>query len=475
MKIAPGLLILSLAIFLFACKKDSFITSPDAQVTITVDSLKYDTVFTTAGSITQSFKIINENNQKLKISSVKLMGGNSSAYKINADGFTGPEINDLELAANDSIYVFVSVIINQNANNLPFIIQDSIKINYNGTDRWVQLEAWGQNAHFFRNKEIAADEIWTNDLPYVILGSLYIDPGKTLTIDKGCRIYVHADAPIVVDGTLQINGQKDSVDRVYFRGDRLDDPYKDFPASWPGIFFRSSSKDNVLNYAVLKNAYQAIAAQDLSSNAPNPKITLNECIIDNAYDAGIITLNSSIRATNCLVSNCGKNLYLLKGGDYQFIHCTVASYSNNFILHRDPVLLISNYINVNNVPQALPLTALFRNCIFWGEGGLVDDSDEVVVAKSTLASLNINFDSDLWKIQKTNPTGISGVTATGIINNMPPLFDSINISKNSYDFHLKSDPQSPAINKGNPITMGSYDLDGKLRANTPDLGCYEKQ
>ncbi len=168
MKATLTLLILSVTIFLAACKKDSFITSPDAQVTITADSLKYDTVFTTAGSITQSFKIINENNQKLKISSVKLMGGNSSAYKINADGVTGPEIDNIEVAANDSIYVFVSVVINQNTNNLPFIVQDSIKINYNGNNRWVQLEAWGQNAHFFRNKAVRADETWTNDLPYVI-------------------------------------------------------------------------------------------------------------------------------------------------------------------------------------------------------------------------------------------------------------------------------------------------------------------
>jgi hypothetical protein len=472
MKTAPGLLILSLAIFLFACKKDSFITSSDAQLTITVDSLKYDTVFTTAGSITQSFKIINENNQKLKISSVKLMGGNSSAYKINADGFTGPEIDNLEIAANDSIYVFVSVIINQNANNLPFIIQDSIKVNYNGTDRWVQLEAWGQNAHFLRNSEISADETWTNDLPYVILGSLYIDPGKVLTIDKGCRIYVHADAPIVVDGSLQVNGQKDSADRVYFRGDRLDEPYKSFPASWPGIFFRGSSQDNIFNYAVLKNAYQAIAAQDLSTNG-NPKVTLNECIIDNAYDAGIITLNSSIKAVNCLVSNCGKNLYLLKGGDYSFTHCTVVSYSNNFILHRDPVLLLSNYINVNNIPQPAQLTASFENCIFWGEGGFLDDSDEVVISKSGNTNFNVSFNYNLWKIQKTNPASIAGVTATGIINNMPPLFDSVNVSENYYDFHLQAG--SPARDKG--INAGVIiDLDGNSRpVGPPDLGCYEKQ
>src|SRR5215831_4680520 len=291
MKTAPGALILISFIVLLGCKKESFITSPDARVTITADSLKYDTVFTTAGSVTQSFKIVNENDQKINISSVKLMGGNSSAYKINADGFVGPEINNLEIAANDSAYVFVSVVIDQNTNDLPFIVQDSIRISYNGRDRWVQLEAWGQNAHFFRNKEITSNETWTNDLPYVILGSLTIDTNKILTIDRGCKIYVHADAPVLVNGTLHVNGQKDSTDRVYFRGDRLDDPYKDFPASWPGVFFNSSSKDNSLNYAVLKNAYQAIASQDPSLNS-NPKVSLNQCIIDNAYDAGIVTLNS---------------------------------------------------------------------------------------------------------------------------------------------------------------------------------------
>jgi hypothetical protein len=62
-------------------------------------------------------------------------------------------------------------------------------------------------------------------------------PNKRLTINKGCRIYVHADAPIVVDGTIQINGEKDTIDRVYFRGDRLDDPYKDFPLAGPAFFF----------------------------------------------------------------------------------------------------------------------------------------------------------------------------------------------------------------------------------------------
>jgi len=461
-----GILSISIFILVLSCKKESFITTSDAQVTVTADTLKYDTVFTTTGSVTYFFKVINENNQKLRLSSVQLMGGTSSAFKINVDGLTGPLVNNIEIEAKDSVYVFVSVNINPTAGNLPFVIRDSIKVIYNGTEKKVQLEAWGQNAHFLRNKQITADEVWNNDLPYVILGSLIIDPNKTLTINKGCRIYVHADAPVIVDGTLLINGLKDSANRVYFQGDRLDEPYKDFPAGWPGIFFRGSSKDNVFNYAVIKNAYQALAVQDPSPNI-NPKLLLNECIVDNVYDAGIIAVNSSIRARNCLVSNCGKNIVLAKGGDYQFTHCTVASISNSYLFHRDPVLFVSNYILVNNNPVVANLTATFRNCIFWGENGTVEN--EVVVSKSGNTVFNVNFDYNLWKVQ-TVPTNI---TFNQVINNQNPVFDSISVSKKYYDFRLKS--ISPAINKG--INAGVViDLDGKPRpVGLPDLGCYEKQ
>jgi len=464
-----GILTISLLIFLLSCKKDSFITSAEARVSISVDTLKYDTVFVSAGSVYQFFKVFNKNNQKLKLSSVKLMGGVNSTYSINIDGTSGPEVNNLEIEANDSLYVFVQVNVNPNASNLPFILRDSIQVSYNGKNRLVQLEAWGQNAHFFRNKEISTDETWNNDLPYVILGSLYIQPGINLTINKGCKIFIHADAPVVNDGSLIVNGLKDTADRVYFQGDRLDEPYKDFPASWPGIYFRSSSKNNVLTYAVIKNAYQAIAAEDSSPNA-NPKIILNECVIDNAYDAGIIALNSSIQARNCLVSNCGKNIYLAKGGNYQFTHCTVASYSNNFLQHKDPVLYLSNYIKVNNVPVTSNLTATFTNCIFWGESGFVEN--EVVSDKNSGAVYNVTFNQALWKT-----TGISPdftIIAPQPIN-QPPLFDSINISKNYYDFRLKAGI-SPAIDKGTNTPV-LFDLDGKARSlgPKPDLGCFEKQ
>src|SRR5207344_1994342 len=99
---------------------------------------------------------------------------------------------------------------------------DSIQIVYNDNDRFVQLESWGQNAHFLRNRTLTGNVTWKNDLPYVILGGLQIDTTASLTIDRGCRIYLHADAPIIVDGTLEVLGEKFDSTRVYFQGDRLD-------------------------------------------------------------------------------------------------------------------------------------------------------------------------------------------------------------------------------------------------------------
>ncbi len=459
-----GLLIISISLFLFlnSCRKDSFITSPDARVRLSTDTLKYDTVFVTTGSTYRSFTIVNNNDQKLRLSSLKLLGGNSSVYKMNVDGTPGTAFSNIEINANDSLYVFAQVNVNPNTANLPFIIRDSIEVVYNGKRRIVQLEAWGKNANFLRNKVVTTNETWNNDLPYVILGSLLIETDKILTINKGCRIYVHADAPIVVDGTLIVNGLKDTIDRVYFQGDRLDEPYNEYPASWPGIFFRSSAKDNLLTYTVIKNAFQAIGITNPSPNA-NPKLTLNECVIDNAFDAGVIAINSSIKARNCLISNCGKNLYLAKGGDYQFTHCTAVTIGNRYIDHKDPVLTLTNFDNTSTAS----LNAVFRNCIFWAENSFIEN--EVVVAKNGTGTFNVNFDYNLWKVTSV-PTNI---TSNQIINNQPPLFDSINTFNNYYSFRLQTG--SPAINKG--VNAGvTTDLDGKPRpVGIPDLGCFEKQ
>lgn len=443
--------------FTISCKKTSFITSSDALLFTSIDTLHFDTVFTGTGSVTQSFKIFNPNEQKLLISNIQLAGGDNSSFKINVDGSPGANFSNIEIAPNDSIYVFVAANINHNATNLPFLVQDSLQINYNGNIHWVQLDAYGQKAHFLRSTIVTKDTSWNNDLPVVILGPLTINQDKTLTISKGVHVYCHADAKIFVNGSLHINGEVS--ERATFTGDRLDDYYKDLPGSWQGIIFSESSENNIINYADFKNAKDAITVNGLSGNTT--KLNLNAGIISNASSSGIQSNHSSINAVNCLIYNCGSNIQIMAGGNYNFTNCTVAGYSTNFVSHSNPVLNISNADSTN---QIFSLNVDFINSIFYGEEGIV--TDEIAVQQSGNTPFILNFENDLYK--GNSPIG----NFVNCLQNVDPLFANIDVGKNEFDFHLQ--PGSPCINTGKKIAI-TTDLDGTSRDANPDIGCYEAQ
>ncbi|QEC69400.1 hypothetical protein FRZ67_19605 [Panacibacter ginsenosidivorans] len=452
------LLITAVAVFFVACKKTTFTDSPDALLFTSIDTIHFDTVFTSVGSITQSFKIFNANDQKLRISNIELAGGGSSVFKINVDGATGTSFNNIEIPPNDSIYVFVAATINPNNNTNPFLIQDSIKIEYNTNETFVQLDAYGQNANFLNNARVTKDTTWSNALPFVILGGLTVQEGKTLTIEKGTKIYSHAGATITVNGTLKAVGEKYDSTKIIFRNDRLDDYYKDLPASWNGILFTENSINNELAFASVLNATNAIVVRNPSFNS-NPKLKIEESIIDNASGAGLYGIYSSIDATNCLVSNCTDNVKIVAGGDYNFNHCTVASYSNNFLTHNSPVLLITD-VDDNN--QSFPLTANFINSIFYGDDGLV--TDEISLQQTGNNTFNINFENVLYKGNASNANFINS------IQDQDPLFTTIDAFNNIFDFHLQD--ISPCVNTGKSTAV-SIDLDGNERDEIPDIGCYE--
>jgi hypothetical protein len=455
-----------ISLCLFSCKKDSFINSSAAQFSTSIDTLKFDTVFTSIGSVTQTFKINNPNSQKLLLKDITLMGGVNSAFKININGNPVSAINDVTVAANDSIYVFVTVQINPSTVNLPFVVQDSIRISYNGNTRFVQLQAFGQNANFLRNRTLTGNVVFTNTLPYVILGSLKVDTNASLTIQKGTKMYLHANAPFIVDGTLIADGT--NAEPIVFSGDRLDPDYRDLPASWPGIYFRGSSKNNLMRFAAIKNAYQAIAVEQPSPNT-NPKLRLEQCTIDNAYDAGILAVNSSIEASNCLISNSGNNITVAFGGDYLFNHCTVVGYSS-FVSHRNPVLNVNNYALLGNNLVTNNLNASFKNCIFWGEGnGAVEN--EIMVDKKGNNSFTALFDHCLYKAT-SDPIA---ATFNACIKNQDPQFDSLNYNRRIFDFHISNAALAPGNEKAAPSSI-NIDLDNRPRPiGLPDIGCYEKQ
>lgn len=456
------LIFLTLLLFV-SCKKDTYITSQDASISTTADTLSFDTVFTTVGSITQSFKIFNNNNEKLRISSVKLSGGSSSDFKMNVDGIASSEVNNIEINKNDSIYVFVEVNVNPSSTSLPFLLTDSIEISYNGNQKWVQLQAYGQNAIFLKNRILQGNMTWNKTLPYVILGGIQIDSNATLNIEAGTKIFLHADAAFLVDGTLISSGTKE--EPVIFAGDRLDAGYKGLPASWPGIYLRNASQNNSFLHTTIKNAYQGIVATGLSTNT-KPKINVSKCIIENIYDAGILAIHSNIDADNCLIINCGSNINLQSGGDFHFINCTIASYGTNYIAHQQPVLQLFDYLPAGG-SQTFALNALFQNCIIWGDGGNVDD--EISIDKQGSSAFTASFDHVLYKAKDDIPNA----SFISSIKNETPTFDSIDVSKNIFNFHFANHQNAPAVNSG-VVTRFLYDLDDKMRDSKPDIGCYER-
>lgn len=447
-----------------SCNKESFITSSDARVSLT-DSVRFDTVFATMGSVTRSFKILNENDRKINFSLIKLAGGSASPFSININGVAANERSNIEVAANDSIYVFVSVSINPATSSLPFLVSDSILVAYNGITRYVQLEAYGQNAIFLRNAVLSGNNNWSKALPYVILGSLRVDTNAVLNVAAGTKVYLHADAPFLVDGTLVLNGT--FLEKIVLRGDRLDEPYRNFPAGWPGIYVRNSSKNNVFTFAEIKNANQAVVVAGPPTNA-NPKLVMNQVVIDNAFDAGLLCINSNVSVNNSLISNCRNNIVMQAGGTYNLTHCTVASYTTGFIVHTKPVLSVSDVAMVNGTETFGSLNAVFRNCIFWGENNSVNQ--EVLVNKRGNLSFSVTMDHCLLK-SDIDPLN---TILQSVIKNIDPIFDTIDYTNRVFNFRTNN-PAAPGINKG-VTSLFTKDLDDNPRnVGLPDIGSYEKQ
>lgn len=448
-----------------SCKKESFITGAGDRISFSADTLKFDTVFTTLGSTTRMVKVKNENDQKLMLSSIRLMGGNQSPFKTNINGTPTPEMLQLEVAANDSIYIYVVVTIDPTQNNLPFLVTDSIEIKFNNQTRYIQLEAYGQNANFITHQTINSTQVWNHPLPFVVLGSLTVRETGQLTLSPGTRMYVRATAPIIIQGTLITNGTRNRP--VVFRGERIDEYYRDLPGSWPGIVFTETSKNNVLTFTELHNALNAITVNGPSVNA-QPKLNIRQCVINNAFESGLLLTETDAEVTNSLISNCASNIRIQKGGNYNFIHCTVASMTNRYFFRQTPVLSLANYLSENGQISVSPLNAAFTNSIFWGNSGFIQN--EIELWKDASAGFGVTFQHCLYRMENAP----APATNINCISNTDPQFSMIDQAEDIFDFRI-GDPLSPVIDQG-ILTGLPKDLDDNERnVGLPDLGAYEKQ
>lgn len=462
-------------IYTQGCREDQFINDSDAALEFSLDTLQFDTVFTTVGSATRSFKVFNPHNRSIEISSVSLAGGDTSQFRMNIDGIPGNLQENLIIAPEDSMYVFVEVTVNPVSPNSPLVITDSIVFVTNGNIQDVQLVAWGQNARFYSGVRIC-DEVWDDELPYVIYNSVQIDSNCTLTITEGVRVYFHSNSVMLVDGTLLVNGTKDSI--VTFQADRLEPFFDDKPGQWPGIYFLRGSTGNQINYAEIKNSDDGIVSGFSKSpeisdfNSSNkPEIELNNVSIHDCLGSGIFSIASDITATNCLVYNIGNfNAALLLGGSHQFTHCTLANFGSFYVSHQTPILGLSTIFDFgqdetgNDIILESELQANFVNCIV--EGSILEGA-EVALGDTASPLFNYQFTNCLIRTD-LEPNQIN---AENCIFNTSPLFTDIS----ERDYHLLEG--SPAINTGLETGI-MIDLEGNLRpfmGGIPDVGAFESE
>jgi hypothetical protein len=455
-------------VFLNSCRKDdAFETSPEFKLVFSNDTIIFDTVFTTLGSVTRQLHVYNKGDKPVKISSVKLAGGENSPFRLNIDGHASLEVSDIELKANDSLYIFIKVTIDPNNSSNPMIESDSILFSINGRQQDVDLVAWGQDAYFYNNNVLTGDFVFTNDKPHVIFGTLTVDSFHTLTIDKGAGIYFHKDAELIIRSTasLKVNGTLENP--VIFRGDRLEMEYDSLPGQWGRICLLPGSKNNEINYAQIRNAYIGLQVGS-SGSSIEPSLLLSNSVIKNMTYYGLLAQSSFIKVVNCVFDGCGGNsIAVTGGGDYDFRHCTVGNYWT-YSSRRSPSILISNsYINDSNEEHTQNLeNAFFGNCILYGNG-----EEEITLEKKTTADFNVNFDHCLLK---TDLTANAPAIFTDCIRNKEPNFK--NILKHNFEL----DTLSPAKDTGSiAIVEGAFrpinlDIKGIDRTHKPDLGAFER-
>jgi len=460
---------------LTGCRKDKIDESSNVQLKFSGDIrngelITFDTVFTTIGSVTRVLKVLNPHKNTIK-TDISLLGGNVSYYSVNVDGVSGTSFKDVEIRGKDSIFIFVKVNLNPNAQNTPMVVADTLVFFTNGNRQNVELVACGEDAIFIVPNSkwynipyyIVAEEgkhvTWTKDKPYVIYGYAVIDSVAKLTIEVGTRIYLHKGAGIWVypDGCIHVNGTKD--EPVVFQGDRRSEAYERDFAQWDRIWICEGRQDNIINYAIIKNATVGIQAEILMQDFGNKLILTNTEIrcsdICNFLGRGYI-----VEAYNNIFSNSTKRcVSLQQGGNYTFINNTI--YNQYRFSRTEPAVYFSNYYmpNLTTIYMGSFQCRFINNLVY---GNISKELD-----CSIIKDVNFELYVENCLIRTVDSILKKFTTYSDIILNKDPSVENAN----EYDFRLKGD--SPCKGAGKSTYQVQQDITGTTRGNPPSIGAYE--
>lgn len=452
------LFILCISVFTACQDSDDFSSDKNLSLTFSTDAISFDTVFTTIGSATRQFKIYNRNKSSLTIESIELVNAAKSGFRMNIDGEKGTKLTNVDILKKDSLYGFVEVTVDPTNSKNPLLIRDSIRFTINGNTQYIQLEAVGQDVYIWKDKVITKDSVITGDKPLLIYNTLTINKGAKLNVQKGTTFFMRNNAGLDVYGALIAQGSVD--EPVVFRGSRFDNieadiPFDNAPGQWTGIVFHPESFDNVFENVIARNAIRGMTFS--ASDTQNVKATFKNTIVQNTSEYGVMAVNCKINAENCLFANSKGAVLTLSGGEYSFVHCTLANYYRWASRQAECLVLGNSYA----------LTKCdFINSIIYGSA-----KDELYLSGTGSVAFNYLFHSCLIKTPE-----LASDHFVDIIWNSDPLFADLNTGGiYSYNFELQE--TSPGIGKADKAYSQQvpFDLKGRSRLgdSNPDMGCYE--
>ncbi|MDB5270474.1 MAG: hypothetical protein JWP58_3514 [Hymenobacter sp.] len=509
----PLFLVLScLLTFLPGCEPKEDLVQTSGSLEFATDTVKFDTVFTTIQTVTKRLWVYNRNSGAVK-TDVSLAGKLGTTYSLVINGDAGASISGITIRGKDSLLVLVRAVLGDNGKDKPFLLEDQVNFRTNGNEQNVKVVAFGQNAYFHRADVIRTNTTWRTDKPHVIINGNYFSGGQTyplgvavvsgatLTIPKGARIYVHAGAFLQIDGTLRVNddfapgtGATDTVKAnnpniVRFQGDRLEPFYADIPSQWGGIIFSSTSRNNSIRYAEIKNATFGALLYNRDAVLPHPTLALNNTVFRNISGSnvsfananpgtggGVISYSGDVTATNCLFTNCGEYAMVGIGGTYDLNFCTIANYTPAF-RRETSSLTFTNVDDALKNPPKMHTSVTIRNSIVWGSF-----EDELFLQNNGDTSFTFSILNSLLRTKEykaaTDAAGTPGLAAAAFANivNVDPLFIRTSLTSSRPDYTLQATSPATAPRRAKIVgttTPGRDLINLPRNPDFPSLGAYE--
>ena len=489
-----------------ACDYDlSFSPAQTQDIRFSSDTVYLDTIFTSIGSSTYNLRIYNQADHNIKIGSIRLDQGSDSQFRLNVDGMHGQDFNDVEILANDSMYVFIetTVDIKDYAANAPeFLYNDQLLVD----EQTVELITLVKDAIFLYPerengfKEIiplGADEegnefgiegfyleddelVFTNERPYVIYGYAGVPSEKTVRFEAGARIHFHDNSGLIAaeSSSVHVLGEQ-SADaemqegEVIFEGDRLEPFFENIPGQWGAIWLTAGSTNHIFRHATIKNASVGIL-MDYNDETENPTLVLEQTQIHNSSAVGLWAKTGHVRAVNSIFGNAGNASFFGNiGGSYEFTHCTFANYWNRSF-RSTPAVILNDYVQISETEDFIvPLEkAVFANCIIDG-----NQTVEFSVEQKGDQELSFSIDHTALRFSPADETIFENPYYDFSSSNLYPKLilnkQTAFHQPSTNDFRISQESEVIGLGKSTHAASVPVDLNGVDRTNLPDLGAFQ--